>query len=77
MCRFEPSGVKRSRSTVSHNKLAQETCTSLRTVSPARRATIECWWRTDPAHDPDGTTTASYPSKEATQLRTTGTASSR
>ena len=30
-----------------------------------------------PAHDPDGVTTASYPAKVSTKLRTTGTASSR
>ena len=30
-----------------------------------------------PAQDPEGVTTASYPSKAAAKLRTTGTASSR
>ena len=46
-------------------------------ASPDRAATNECWWRTDPAHDPDGTTTWSYPSNADTKFRTSGTASSR
>ena len=45
--------------------------------SPASEATQACWWRTDPAHDPLGATTASYPSKAATCRRTSGTASGR
>ena len=28
-------------------------------ASPERRATISCWCRADPAHEPDGVTTAS------------------
>ncbi len=28
-------------------------------ASPERRATIACWWRTEPAHDPEGVTIAS------------------
>ena len=46
-------------------------------ASPDRSATIECWWRADPAHEPDGVTMASYPEKASTKVRTTGTASSR
>ena len=45
--------------------------------SPERRATMECWCRADPAHEPEGVTTASYPAKASTKARTTGTASSR
>jgi hypothetical protein len=33
--------------------------------------------RDHPEHDPEGVTTASYPAKASTKLRTTGTASSK
>ena len=46
-------------------------------ASPDRRATMPCWWRAQPAHEPDGVTTASYPSKARRRCRTAGTASSR
>ena len=40
--------------------------------SPERRPTIACWCRAEPAHDPLGVTTASYPSNASTKVRTTG-----
>ena len=34
--------------------------------SPYRRATMACWCRIDPVHEPDGTTIASQLSKTST-----------
>src|SRR5215468_5481211 len=45
--------------------------------SPNRRATIACWCRTDPVHEPDGTRITSQPSKTSTYRRTSGSASRR
>ncbi len=50
---------------------------SISWVSPDRFATMRCWCRADPAHEPEGVTTASYGSKASTNVRTVGTASSR
>ena len=43
--------------------------------SPADRATIACWCRTDPTHEPEGATTTSYGAKVLTCRRTSGNAS--
>src|SRR5215211_8524388 len=43
-------------------------------VEPNRFAIITCWWRTEPTHEPDGATIASYGSKTSANRSTRGSA---
>ena len=45
--------------------------------SPVDAASGPCWWRTIPAHDGDGVTTASKPANTSANRRTSGTQSAR
>ena len=58
-------------------RAATASARSASSSSPNRRATIACWCRTEPVHEPDGTTITSLSSKTSTYLRTSGRASRR
>ena len=43
-------------------------------ATPSRRATIACWCRIEPVHDPDGATMTSTPSNVSAYCRISGSA---